>query len=64
MGMVSGTVGQQVPLPIVHTWEEADTELTVDTTVKLEGSEDFVYLRITQSDGHQAWVSPIWMAEE
>jgi Protein of unknown function (DUF3604) len=36
--------------------------VTVDHTVAFPGGADLpVYLRVTQSDGHQAWTSPIYL---
>jgi hypothetical protein len=36
--------------------------LAVDHEVTFSGSADLpVYLRVTQSDGHQAWSSPIYL---
>jgi hypothetical protein len=38
--------------------------VTIDHTVTFPGGADLpVYLRVTQSDGHQAWSSPIYLIE-
>jgi hypothetical protein len=38
--------------------------VTLDHTVSFPGGADLpVYLRVTQSDGHQAWSSPIYLIE-
>jgi hypothetical protein len=41
---------------------EWDRKVTLDHTVTHQGSADLpVYLRVTQSDGNQAWTSPIYL---
>ena len=38
--------------------------VVVDHTVTFPGGRDLpVYLRVTQSDGHQAWSSPIYLID-
>ena len=38
--------------------------VTLDHAVSFPGGADLpVYLRVTQSDGHQAWSSPIYLIE-
>ena len=38
--------------------------VTLDHTVTFAGGADLpVYLRVTQSDGHQAWSSPIYLID-
>jgi uncharacterized protein DUF3604 len=42
--------------------KEWGRRLTLDHTVTFSGGTDLpVYLRVTQSDGHQAWSSPIYL---
>jgi hypothetical protein len=39
-----------------------DRHVTLDHDVRFEGAADLpVYVRVTQSDGHQAWTSPIYL---
>jgi uncharacterized protein DUF3604 len=48
----------------VYRLPEADwsRRVTLDHTVTFTGGADLpVYLRVTQSDGHQAWTSPIYL---
>jgi hypothetical protein len=38
--------------------------VTLDHTVSFSGGADLpVYVRVTQSDGHQAWSSPIYLID-
>jgi hypothetical protein len=42
--------------------EDWSRHVKVDHTVTFAGGADLpVYLRVTQSDGHQAWSSPIYL---
>jgi hypothetical protein len=42
--------------------KEWSRRLTLDHTVTFSGGTDLpIYLRVTQSDGHQAWSSPIYL---
>jgi hypothetical protein len=44
-----------------HDWTP---RVTLDHTVTFSGGRDLpVYLRVTQSDGHQAWTSPIYLID-
>jgi uncharacterized protein DUF3604 len=58
-----GGLGRQLS---VYRLPEADwsRSLTLEHTVQFTGGDDLpVYLRVTQSDGHQAWSSPIYLIE-
>lgn len=59
--LVVGAVGDGVPLPTVAEWESDTETLDVDDMVMLDDRLDFTYIRITDSDGQQAWVSPVWL---
>jgi hypothetical protein len=58
-----GGLGRQIS---VYRLPEQDwsRRVTVDHSVTFQGGADLpVYVRVTQSDGHQAWSSPIYLIE-
>ncbi len=47
---------------VVHTQPGGDRVAEIAETLPLAGEQtSYVYLRVTQSDGHAAWSSPVWV---
>ena len=50
---------------VLATWEPEQTRtFHFDSTQEVPGLPSWYYLRVTLINGHQAWSSPIWVAEE
>ena len=50
-----------MPRRVAAEWESDTETLDVDDFVMLDDRLDFTYIRISDSDGQQAWVSPVWL---